>query len=159
MLTSLDFMAKPTTVWRRSLCPRLIQKQKLIEELDNKLSPRNTYSHVDMEVEWAPFRDAVHAAASEVMEPITRKHSNWFDDNDRRIQTLLEEKHQLHPTLFKIPTSTSKKEAFGAVRRVVQSELRRMQGEWLRTYSLKPAKSSVSEFLRRPKFCTYRAIH
>ena len=106
-------------------------KQKLVEELDNKLPPPNTDPHADVEAEWVRLRDAVYAAASDVVGPTTRKHQDWFDDNNSRIQTLLEQKHRLHRALLNDPSSTSKKEAFSAARRTVQSELRRMQDEWL----------------------------
>ena len=104
---------------------------ELVEELDSKLPPLNTDTHADVEAEWALFRDAVYTAAADVLGPITRKHQDWFDDNNSRIQILLEEKHQLHRALLNDPSSTSKKEAFSAARKVVQSELRRMQDEWL----------------------------
>ena len=106
-------------------------KQKLVEELDSKLPPPNIDPHADVEAEWARLRDAVYTAASDVVGHTTRKHQDWFDDNNSLIQTLLEEKHLLHRAFLNDPSSTSKREVFSAARRVVQSELRHMQDDWL----------------------------
>ena len=85
-----------------------------------------------METEWARILDAVYAAASAVVGPITRKHQDWIDDNNSRIKSILEEKNRLHRALLSDPSSSSKKEAFNVAKRLAQSELCHMQDEWLR---------------------------
>ena len=35
--------------------------------------------------------------------PVSRKHQDWFDENNKEIQGLLEEKHQKHKANSEIP--------------------------------------------------------
>jgi len=72
----------------------------------------------------------VYTAASDVVGPTVRKHQDWFDENISHVQSLLEERHQLHRALLNDPSSASKKDAFNAAKRTVQSELRHMQNDW-----------------------------
>ncbi len=46
-----------------------------------------------VEEKLSSFRDAVHSTTLEVLGTATRRHQDWFDENDREIQSLLEEKH------------------------------------------------------------------
>lgn len=57
-------------------------KQELAGEIESKLQSHNTNPVTDVEIEWACIRDAVYAAASAVVGPTTRKHQDWFDDNN-----------------------------------------------------------------------------
>ena len=40
--------------------------------------------------------DTVQSSAMDSLGPVSRKHQDWFDENDEKIQGLLEEKHQKH---------------------------------------------------------------
>ena len=106
-------------------------KQELEKELEALLPPPNTDLDADVEAEWARLRDAVYAAASAAIGPTTRKHQDWFDENNGQIKALLEEKHKHHRALLNDPTSTSKKDAFNTAKAKTQFELRRMQDDWL----------------------------
>ena len=107
-------------------------KQELAGELKSKLQSHNTNPDADVEIGWACIRDTVYATASAVVGPTTRKHQDWFDDNNSRIKSILEEKNRLHRALLGGPSSSSKKEALNVAKRLAQSELRHMQDEWLR---------------------------
>ena len=48
----------------------------------------------DPEENWTVFRDTVHSSAIDSLGPVSRRHQDWFDENDEEIQGLLEEKHQ-----------------------------------------------------------------
>ena len=48
----------------------------------------------DPEENWTVFRDTVHSSAINSLRPVSRKHQDWFDENDEEIQGLLEEKYQ-----------------------------------------------------------------
>ena len=63
--------------------------------------------------------------------PASRKHQDWFDENDEQIKSLLEDKHRLHLAHQNDPKSDAKKAAFTDCRRKVQSQLRAMQDKWL----------------------------
>ena len=105
-------------------------KQCFTEAVNNKLDSL-TLGSDDLEAEWALFRDTIHASALETIGPTTRKHQDWFDENNDSIKQLLELKHQPHRALINDPTSISKKVAFNNIKRKVQQDLRQMQDVWL----------------------------
>jgi len=81
--------------------------------------------------DWDSLKTIVHTAAFQVLGPATRNHQDWFDDNDVEIQTLLEEKRQLHRAHQSDPSAESKKDAYLNKRGEVQRKLRVMQDTWL----------------------------
>ena len=66
------------------------------------------------------------------LEPISRKHQDWFDENDKEIQGLLEEKHQKHKAYLRNTSSVSSKTAYSSICKTVQTRLRYMLDSWLR---------------------------
>ena len=52
------------------------------------------HSSEDVDESWTVLRDIVHSSAMDSLGPVSRKHQDWFDENDKEIQGLLEEKHQ-----------------------------------------------------------------
>ena len=104
--------------------------QKHHRALDSKLA--DTQSNQDsIEEQWVPFRDTVHSVAHEVLGPATRNHQDWFDENDDKIQELLEDKRRLLRAHQNDPTCMTKKAAFTNMRSTVQAKLRSMQDSWL----------------------------
>ena len=85
----------------------------------------------NIENDWESFKTTVHSAALQVLGPATRNHQDWFDENDSRIQALLEDKRQLLRAHQSDPTSAAKKAAYTSKRSTVQAELRTMQDAWL----------------------------
>ena len=63
--------------------------------------------------------------------PVSRKHQDWFDENDKEIQELLEEKHQKHKAYLSDTSSVSSKTACSNICKKVQARLRDMQDSWL----------------------------
>ena len=63
--------------------------------------------------------------------PVSRKHQDWFDENDKEIQGLLEEKHQKHKAYLRNTSSVSSKTAYSNICKIVQTRLRDMQDSWL----------------------------
>ena len=85
----------------------------------------------DPEENWTVFRDTVHSSAMDSLGPVSRKHQNWFDENDEEIQGLLEEKHQKHKAYLSDTSSVSSKAAYSDICKTVQTRLRDMQDSWL----------------------------
>ena len=65
--------------------------------------------------------------------PVSRKHKDWFDENDEEIQGLLEENHQKHKAYLSDTSSVSNKAAYSNICKTVQTRLRDMQDFWLRS--------------------------
>ena len=73
-----------------------------------------------------------HSSAMDSLGPVSRKHQDWFDENDKEIQGLLEEKHQKHKAYLRNTSSVSSKTAYSNICKTVQTRLRDMQDFWLR---------------------------
>ena len=71
------------------------------------------------------FRDAVYSSAMSTLRPISRKHEDCFDENDKDIQGLLEERSRLHKAHRRDTSSIAKK----AVNN--RGKLTDMQDSWL----------------------------
>jgi hypothetical protein len=65
-------------------------KQRLAEKMKNKLS-----------------RQSTNTDASDVIEPTTHRHTDWFDENC--IQLLLNEMHKVHCVYLTDPKSETKR--------------------------------------------------
>ena len=81
---------------------------------------------------WTVFRDTVHSSAMDSLGPVSRKHQDWFDENDKEIRGLLEEKHQKHKAYLRNTSSESSKTAYSNMCKTIQTTLRDMQDSWLR---------------------------
>jgi len=101
----------------------------LTKDLESQLANFNPVGSI--EADWESFRDIVHSTAVQVLGYPTRHHHDWFDENNKEIQALLDEKHRLHRAYQDDPSSTTKKNAFTSARRLVQSSLRKMHDSWL----------------------------
>ena len=75
--------------------------------------------------------ETIHSSAMDSLGPVSRKHQDWFDENDKEIQGLLEEKHQKHKAYLRNTSSVSSKTAYSNICKTVQTRLRDMQDSWL----------------------------
>ena len=83
----------------------------------------------DVDESWTVFRDTVHSSAMDSLGPVSRQ--DWFDENDKEIQGLLEEKHQKHKAYLRNTSSVSCKTAYSNIYKTGQTRLRDMQDSWL----------------------------
>ena len=81
----------------------------------------------DPEENWTVFRDTVHSSAMDSLGPVSRKHQDWFDENDEEIQGLLEEKHEKPKTYLSDTSPVSNNAAYSDICKTVQTRLRDMQ--------------------------------
>ena len=79
---------------------------------------------------WTVFRDTVHSSAMDSLGPVSRRHQDWFDENDEEIQGLLEEKRQKHKAYLS-DTSSVSNAAYSNICKTVQTRLRDIQNSWL----------------------------
>ena len=94
-------------------------------------SPSPSEHDHDLEVTWEAFRDIVHNTALDILGPSTRKHKDWFDDNNVEIKGLLHEKHCLCKMYLNNPNSIPIRDAYSIARKTVQQKLRQMEDNWL----------------------------
>ena len=83
----------------------------------------------DQEENWTVFRDTIPSSAMNSLGLVSCKHQDWFDENGKEIQGLLEEKHQKHKAYLSDTSSVSNKVA--NICKTVQTRLRDMQDSLL----------------------------
>ena len=69
------------------------KRQAFINDICSRLDAMELRSD-DADENWTVFRDTVHSSAIDSLGSVSRRHQDWFDENDEEIQGLLEEKHQ-----------------------------------------------------------------
>ena len=107
------------------------KRQAFVNNLCSRLDALE-HSSENVDESWTVFRDTVHSSAMNSLGPVSRKHQDWFDENDKEIQGLLEEKHQKHKAYLRNTSSVSSKTAYSNICKTVQTRLRDMQDSWLR---------------------------
>ena len=107
------------------------KRQAFINDLCSRLDALE-HSSEDVDESWTVFRDTIHSSAMDSLGPVYRKHQDWFHENDKEIQGLLEEKHQKHKAYLRNTSSVSSKTAYSNICKTVQTRLRDMQDSWLR---------------------------
>ena len=80
------------------------------------------HSSEDVDETWTVFRDTVHSSAMDYLGPVSRKHQDWFDKNDKEIQGLLQEKHQKHKAYLRNTSSVSSKTAYSNICKTIQKK-------------------------------------
>ena len=106
-------------------------RQDFLTDICNQLDAMNLSSE-DPEENWTVFHKTVLSSAASTLGQSSRKHQDWFDENDDEIQRLLEEKHRLLKAHQDDTSSVSKKAAYSNICKTVQTKLRDMQDSWLR---------------------------
>ena len=106
-------------------------RQAFVNNLCSRLDALE-HSSEDVDESWTVFRDTVHSSAMDSLGPVSRKHQDWFDENDKEIQGLLEEKHQKHKAYLRNTSSVSSKTAYSNICKTVQTRFRDIQDSWLR---------------------------
>ena len=99
------------------------KRQAFVNDLCSRLDALE-HSSDDVDESWTVFRDTVHSSAMDSLGPVSRKHQDWFDENDKEIQGLLEEKHQNHKAYLRNTSSVSSKAAYSNICKTVQTRLR-----------------------------------
>ncbi|KAI8501811.1 hypothetical protein Bbelb_202230 [Branchiostoma belcheri] len=105
-------------------------KNNLRDNLDNKLRDLNFCSN-GAEEDWTALKEVLYNTARSHLGLQTRKHQDWFDENDEDIQKLLDEKHAAYRAFQQANRSDAKKALYNASKAKVQAKLREMQDSWL----------------------------
>ena len=79
---------------------------------------------------WDVFKDITLKISEEVLGYPTRKHRDWFDENDPLIKPLLDTLHNLHTDAIENDADVAKAELYRVCKQEVQSHLRKMQDSW-----------------------------
>ena len=103
------------------------------EEFQEKLKTRfssNPNTENEPVNQWEEVKTVLYETAAEVAGFSTRKHQDWFDENDTEIQELLKLKRACHEKLLTSPEDQTAKAAYRAACHNLQSKLRVMENSW-----------------------------
>ena len=106
------------------------QKEKLESAITKAMTAPNQSSGI--EERWTHLKEATHKAASEALGKPTKKSKDWFDDNDDKIQKLLDQKNKDHKVCLKSKNDYTKAK-LSKSKADLQRETRRMKDEWWNT--------------------------
>ena len=70
------------------------------------------HSSEGVDESWTVFRDTVYSSAMDSLGPVSHKNQDWFDEDDKEIRGLLEEKHQKHKAYLSDTSLVSSKTAY-----------------------------------------------
>ena len=87
------------------------KRQAFINDIFGQLDALE-HSLKDLDENWTVFRDTFHSSAMDSLGPVSRKHQDWFEENDKEIKGLFEEKHQKHKAYLSDTSSVSSKTTY-----------------------------------------------
>ena len=79
--------------------------------------------------QWETFCVKVYETSIDTLEHTTRKHQDWFDENDAEILSLLEDRRRAHDTFLSQQTR-NRKLRYTKAKSKLQKKLRAMQNAW-----------------------------
>ena len=82
-----------------------------------------------LSAEWADLSNCIMDAATASFGFSTKKHQDWFDDNNASIPELLSEKNAAHAAKLRNPSSTALHQKWIELRPRAQKELRQMENK------------------------------
>ena len=88
--------------------------QAFLTDICNQLDAIN-FSSENPEENWTVLHKTINSSAASTLGHPSRKHQDWFDENDDEIQRLLEEKHRLHKAHQHDTSSVPKKAAYSNI--------------------------------------------
>ena len=103
-------------------------RQDFLTDICNQLDAMNLSSE-DPEENWTVFHKTVLSSAASTLGHPSRKHQDWFDENDDEIQRLLEEKHRLLKAHQDDTSSVSKKAAYSNICKTVHIHVMSLKEE------------------------------
>uniref|UniRef100_H3AEA9 Reverse transcriptase domain-containing protein n=1 Tax=Latimeria chalumnae TaxID=7897 RepID=H3AEA9_LATCH len=84
---------------------------KLRSCLERKLMDLST-RHGSVSAQWEAFKTVIISACAETIGYTSKKHQDWFDDNDSQIKELIDRKHAAFVDWQNNPQSLAKKELY-----------------------------------------------
>ena len=105
-------------------------KRAFIKDLSNTLDS-TTFDPADAEANWSSLKEAIHTASKNNLGTATKKHQDWFDENDKHIEELLAKKNNLLRYHLNDKTSQSKEDKLKEARKTLKPKLDAMRDKWL----------------------------
>jgi exonuclease III len=134
----LNFYLKPRSKQGRTIKRKLQIKNLLSEDvkenfqtsLHSRLEKPNLPPDLPPEEMWNHIKAAILQTSEEILGFTTKKHKDWFDENNQTIQELLASKRSAYQAHLAQPSCPQKKAAFRLICSSLQRSLREIQNEW-----------------------------
>ncbi|XP_076069804.1 uncharacterized protein LOC143041683 [Oratosquilla oratoria] len=140
------------------------QRNEFADDLDDRLIAHGPLTSCPTQ-QWEQFKSLVTESARATIGPRKIIHQDWFDENDKTIKSLLDNRQKAFIEWQNDPSSTSKHDRFKHLQRQAQTTLRKMQDKWWEdkaeevqryadTQNSKMFYSAIKEVYRPIKPCT-----
>ena len=104
VVSKLNLRIQPARHQQGKIVPKRLDVSKLKQDSKRQAFINDKCSRLDAmelrsddpEDNWTVFKDTIHSSAMDSLGPVSRRHQDWFDEHDKEIQGLLEEKQQKH---------------------------------------------------------------
>ncbi|XP_048578500.1 craniofacial development protein 2 [Nematostella vectensis] len=104
-------------------------KAKLQHEMNEALKNLEEMDGSEIEAQWNTLKTVVYETAEKVCEKPKRKHQDWFDENDKHLECLLEKRNAARANMLQTNTRSNKNK-YTAARRVLQQYTRKLKTDW-----------------------------
>ena len=102
VVSKLNLRIQPARLPQDNTVPKRLHASKLTQDRNRQAFINDICSRLDslehklkyLDENWTVFRNTVHSLAMDFQRPVSRKHQDWFHENDEGIQGLLEQKHK-----------------------------------------------------------------
>ena len=141
IISNLSIRVQPKTRPQGKKAPKQVNimklkdvptKQSFVEALDEGLHII-FLNEQDVEAAWITLQDAVYSTAMECLEPSTKRHRDWFDEQHAKVMDLKGKKCTAHLVHLHDPQCTTKKDTLRSICSTVQLKLHKMQDSWMST--------------------------
>uniref|UniRef100_H3AJS3 Endonuclease/exonuclease/phosphatase domain-containing protein n=1 Tax=Latimeria chalumnae TaxID=7897 RepID=H3AJS3_LATCH len=86
--------------------------------------------NTSIEDDWQALKETIHVACKESIGVITRRHQDWFDENNAEIKFLLDRKRKAFCDWQNHPTSSQKQGTFQQLKVEAQRKIREIKNKW-----------------------------
>ena len=116
---------------KRRLDVAKLEDPTLREEFNSTLTQSLSSVHGDnVEEYWGELKAAILSASEATIGFRTKKHQDWFDENDHIIEAMISEKRKAFCTWQSDPTNEAKRNTYHSIRATVQRRIRLMKDQW-----------------------------
>uniref|UniRef100_H3A8R6 Endonuclease/exonuclease/phosphatase domain-containing protein n=1 Tax=Latimeria chalumnae TaxID=7897 RepID=H3A8R6_LATCH len=131
---ALKHRKQPKTV-RRQYNIKSLQIPKHREDFQTYLSEKFANLAIEndntsIEDDWQALKETIHVARKESIGVITRRHQDWFDENNAEIKFLLDRKRKVFCDWQNHPTSSQKRGSFRRLKAEAQKKIREIKNKW-----------------------------
>ena len=98
--------------------------------------------------EWAALQQIVYNTAKTYLGKPDRKHQDWFDPNDQKLQTLMSRRDQAHQRVLQTRSTRSTTTAYKDACKLLQKRTRALKSDWWERKAVEPQRAADSNNMK-----------